>query len=268
MYLCSMNYALITGASSGIGRCYANELAKRGYNIIAVSNQQKELEVVTAELRETYNITAHHIFADLASPDAAKSIFDRCEAEGWQVGILICNAGMLLFSTLTRTEPKRLETIIGLHCTTTTLLCRYFGEAMKERKHGRILLMSSSTAWLPYPTISHYGATKAYIKNLAFALWYELHRHGVSVTAVFPGAVDAPFYDLKPSWRKWFVRLGVMHRAETIARRGTRAMMRGRRRLTPGLFTKFVVAVCAIIPARLFDVMIRIPSVTKLLNKV
>lgn len=268
MYLCSMNYALITGASSGIGRCYAHELAKRGYNIIAVSNQQKELEEVTAELRETYNIAAHYIYADLAAADAAKSIYDKCLAEGWQVDILICNAGMLLFSTLTRTEPKRLETIIGLHCTTTTLLCRHFGEAMKERGKGRILLMSSSTAWLPYPTISHYGATKAYIKSLAFALWYELHCHGVSVTAVFPGAVDTPFYNLKPSWRKWFVRLGVMHRAETIARRGTRAMMRGRRRLTPGLFTKFVVAACSIIPARIFDIMIRIPAITKLLNRV
>ena len=128
-----MNYALITGASSGIGRCYAHELAKRGYNIIAVSNQQHELEAVTAELRAAYNISAHYIYADLAAPDAAKSIFDRCKAEGWQVDILICNAGMLLFSTLTRTEPKRLETIIALHCTTTTLLCRYFGEAMKER---------------------------------------------------------------------------------------------------------------------------------------
>ena len=263
-----MNYALITGASSGIGRCYAHELARRGYNIIAVSNQQQELEAVTAELRTAYNIAAHHIYADLAAPNAAESIFERCEAEGWQVDTLICNAGMLLFSTLLRTEPKRLETIIALHCTTTTLLCRYFGEAMKRRGTGRILLMSSSTAWLPYPTISHYGATKAYIKNLAFALWYELHRHGVSVTAVFPGAVDTPFYNLKPAWRKWFVRLGIMHSAEHIARRGVRAMIQGRRRLTPGLFTKFVVAVCAILPARLLDIILRIPPITKLLNRV
>lgn len=263
-----MNYALITGASSGIGRCYAHELARRGYNIIAVSNQEYELVAVTTELRDTYAISAHHIFADLAAPDTAKSIFDRCNAEGWQVDILVCNAGMLLFSTLLRTEPKRLETIVALHCTTTTLLCRYFGEAMKERGAGRILLMSSSTAWLPYPTISHYSATKAYIKNLAFALWYELHRHGVSVTAVFPGAVDTPFYNLKPSLRKWFVRLGIMHSAETIARRGVRAMMQGRRRLTPGLFTKFVVGVCAILPARILDILLRIPIITKLLNRV
>jgi short-subunit dehydrogenase len=263
-----MNYALITGASSGIGRCYAHELARRGYNIIAVSNQEHELAAVAEELRTTYNITAHHIYTDLATADAAKSIFDRCEAEGWQVEILVCNAGMLLFSTLLRTEPKRLETIVALHCTTTTLLCRYFGEVMKQRGKGRILLMSSSTAWLPYPTIAHYGATKAYIKNLAFALWYELHRHGVSVTAVFPGAVDTPFYNLRPTWRKWFVRLGIMHRAETIARRGIRAMMCGRRRLTPGLFTKFVVVVCAILPARVLDALLHIPPITKLLNRV
>ena len=143
-----MNYALITGASSGIGRCYAHEMAKRGYNIIAVSNQHKELEIVVAELRESYNIAAHYIYADLAAPDAAKSIYDKCLSEGWQVEILICNAGMLLFSTLTRTEPKRLETIIGLHCTTTTLLCRYFGEAMQQwpgrrrRLHRRALRRS------------------------------------------------------------------------------------------------------------------------------
>lgn len=263
-----MSYALITGASSGIGRCYARELAKRGYDIIAVSNQQQELEAVAEELRHDFGITAHALYADLAEADAAKSIFARCEAEGWCVEILICNAGMLLFSTLMKTDPARLHTIIGLHCTTTTLLCRYFGEKMKAQRKGRILLMSSSTAWLPYPTISHYSATKAYIKSLAFAMWYELHRHGVSVTAVFPGAVDTPFYNLKPSLRKTFVRLGIMLPAEVIARRGIRAMMRGQRRLTPGIFTKFVVGVCAILPARLLDIMIRIKPVKRLLERV
>ena len=263
-----MSYALITGASSGIGHCYARELAKRGYNIIAVSNQKEQLEVVAKELRADFCITSHTIYADISEADAAKSIFDRCESEGWDVEILICNAGMLLFSTLTKTDPQRLHTIIGLHCTTTTLLCRYFGEKMKAQRKGRILLMSSSTAWLPYPTISHYSATKAYIKSLAFALWYELHRYGVSVTAVFPGAVDTPFYNLSPRLRKMFVRLGVMLPAEVIARRGIRAMMRGRRRLTPGLFTKIVVGICSILPARVLDIMIRIKPIKRLLERV
>ena len=263
-----MNYALITGASSGIGRCYAHELAKRGYNIIAVSNQPKELEIVAQELRDTYNIEAHYIFADLSAADAAKSIYDRCAAEGWLVDILICNAGMLLFSTLTRTEPQRLETIIGLHCTTTTLLCRYFGEAMKRRKHGRILLMSSSTAWLPYPTISHYSATKAYIKNFAFALWYELNRYGVSVTAVFPGAVNTPFYKLSDKLRSRLATFGVLMSPERVASSALRAMFRGRRRLIPGLFTRLVVVICALLPARMLNQIIRIKPIRKLLERV
>ncbi len=263
-----MSYALITGASSGIGRCYATLLAERGYSIIAVSNQDAELENVARELRERYNVAVHTLCIDLAERSAAKTIFDHTESNGWQVDILICNAGMLLFSTLVNTAPERLATIVDLHCTTTTLLCRYYGEKMKERRKGRILIMSSSTAWLPYPTISHYGATKAYLKSLASALWYELHRYGVSVTAVYPGAVDTPFYKLSDKMRRRFVKLGIMMRPETIAKRGVRAMMRGRRRLVPGLFTKLIVAICAILPARVLDLFLRIGPIKRLLERV
>lgn len=263
-----MSYALITGASSGMGLCYAKELARMGYNIIAVSNQPAELEATTAMLAKEYAIEAHAIYADLAERSAAKMLFDRCQSEGWEVEILISNAGMLLFSTLTNTTPERLGTIIDLHCTTTTLLCRYFGEEMKHRRKGRILIMSSSTAWLPYPTISHYSATKAYLKNFAFALWYELHRYGVSVTAVFPGAVNTPFYKLSDKMRNRLSTLGVLMRPEAVAKRGIRAMMRGKRRLTPGLFTRLVVAICAILPARVLDIIICIKPIRELLERV
>ena len=239
-----------------------------GYNIIAVSNQPAELEAVAASLRTEYAIEAHAIYADLAERSAAKMLFDRCQSEGWEVEILISNAGMLLFSTLTNTTPERLATIIDLHCTTTTLLCRYFGEAMKQRGKGRILIMSSSTAWLPYPTISHYSATKAYLKNFAFALWYELHRYGVSVTALFPGAVNTPFYKLSDKMRSRLSSLGVLMRPEAVAKRGISAMMRGKRRLTPGLFTRLVVAICAILPARVLDIIIGIKPIRELLERI
>ena len=263
-----MNYALITGASSGIGRCYATLLAERGYNIIAVSNQEAELSATAKDITERYGVEVHTMCVDLAERGAAKSIFSHTESQGWQVDILVCNAGMLLFSTLVNTAPERLAAIVDLHCTTTTLLCRYYGERMKERRHGRILIMSSSTAWLPYPTISHYGATKAYLKSFASALWYELHRYGVSVTSVYPGAVDTPFYKLSDKMRRRFVALGIMMRPETIAKRGIRAMMRGRRRLVPGFFTKLVVAICAILPARVLDLFLRIGPIKRLLERV
>ena len=263
-----MNYALITGASSGIGRCYATELASRGYGIIAVSNQEAELEALCHELRTTYAIEAHPIFIDLSRREAAHELFELSLSKGWRVEILICNAGMLLFSTLTRTEPERLEKIVDLHCVTTTLLCRYFGAMMQERRSGHILLMSSSTAWLPYPTISHYSATKGYLKNFCFALWYEMHRYGVSVTGVFPGAVNTPFYKLSDRLRQRLASLGILMRPEVIARRGVKAMLRGERRLTPGLFTRLVVGICALLPARVLDIIIRIKPISQLLDRV
>lgn len=263
-----MSYALITGASSGIGFCYARELAQRGYNIIAVSNQPHELDSTVTELRTKYGVEAHALCVDLTSEDAALEVYRYICDKGLDVEILICNAGMLLFSTLVNTDPQRLQKIISLHCTTTTLLCRYFGEYFKQRGSGRILLMSSSTAWLPYPTISHYSATKSYLKSFGSALWYELHRYGVSVTTVFPGAVDTPLYNLSDKLRRRFVTLGVMMRPESIARRGLRAMFRGRRRVTPGLFTKLVVAICAILPARLLDVFLLLPPIKRLLMRV
>lgn len=263
-----MSYALITGASSGIGRHYALQLAERGYNIIAVSNQPVELEAVAAELTSRYGVEAHTLCVNLAEQGAALDIFNRCKSEGWDVEILVCNAGMLLFSTLTNTDPERLATIINLHCTTTTLLCRYFGQWFKEQGRGKILLMSSSTAWLPYPTISHYAATKAYLKSFGSSLWYELHRSGVSVTVVFPGAVDTPLYKLSDTLRRRFVQLGVMMRPESIAKQGIRGMMRGRRRVTPGFFTKFVVAVCALLPARVLDIFLLLPPIKRLLQRI
>lgn len=263
-----MSYALITGASSGIGRCYAIEMARRGYNIVAVSNQPQQLDEVAQEITTSYGVKVTTIDIDLASEGAAKSIFDTCNESGYEIDVLICNAGMLLFSTLTRTAPESLNTIITLHCTTTTLLCRHFGEQMKCRRKGHILIMSSSTAWLPYPTISHYSATKAYLKSFASALWYELHSYGVGVTAVFPGAVNTPFYKLSDKSRKLFLKLGVMMTPEDIARRGVRAMLRRRRRLTPGLFTKIVVAICSILPARLFELVLHIGPIKRLIERV
>lgn len=263
-----MKWALITGASSGIGRCYTMELARRKYNIILVSNQEQQLEEVALELRSKHNIETATMCIDLTHQNAAQQIFERCQHEGWQVEVLICNAGMLLFSTLTNTPAERLEKIIALHCTTTTMLCRYFGQEMKLRNKGHILIMSSATAWLPYPTISHYGATKAYIKNFAFALWYELRHHGVSVTTIFPGAVDTPFYNLSPRLRKFFRAMGIMLSPEAIARRGVRAMFWGCRRLTPGLFTKLVVGICSLLPARLFVLLLRIGPIRRLLAKI
>lgn len=262
-----MNYALITGASSGIGLEYARQLAAKGYNIIIVSNRDEDNRRVAAEIAEKYGVEALPLFADLSQPDSAQQIYDWCHANNVEVDILINNAGILLFSTLVHTDPARINTLINLHCTTPTHLCRLFGEDMKQRGKGHILIMSSITAWTPYPTISHYGASKVYLRNFAQSLWYELRDFGVSVTAVFPSAVDTPLYNLGEKPRRWLLRFGVMMTAENLARKALRTMFRRQRRCIPGLLTKVTHVACAILPAHALLPLLKFPPVKRLLEK-
>ena len=261
-------YALITGASSGIGLEYARALAAKGYNLILVGNRADDNCRVAEALHSEYGIDALSVYADLTRREAARDVYDYVKGRGLQVDILINNAGMLLFSTLVRAEYPSLDKIITLHCTTPTHLCRLFAEEMVQRGRGHILLMSSVTAWTPYPTISHYAATKAYLKSFGQALWYELRGSGVSVTTLFPSAVDTPFYSLSSGSRVWLKRLGVMLSAEDVVRKALRAMFRGRRRCLPGLITKIEAALCSLMPAWLLLPILKIPAVKRILEKV
>ena len=263
-----MSYALITGASSGIGRHYATELARRGYDIIAVSNQPEALISTAEELNTEFDVDVRTMCVDLASPASARTMFDECEEHGIEVEVLVCNAGMLLFSQLVNTPAPQLERIIALHCTTPTKLCQLFARDMATRGRGHILIMSSITAWTPYPTISHYAATKAYLHSFAQSLWYEMRDKGVSVTTVYPSAVDTPFYDLDDKMRRLLLRCGVMLSAESVARKALRAMFRGRRRCLPGFLTKVEAAICWLLPAWALLPIMKIPAVRRILERI
>jgi short-subunit dehydrogenase len=175
---------------------------------------------------------------------------------------------MLIFNQLERTDSARIDTIIALHCTTPTKLCRLFAPAMRARGEGHIVLMSSVTAWTPFPTISHYAATKAYLRSFGQSLWYEMRGSGVTVTTVFPSAVDTPFYTLSDRARRWLRRFGVMLSAEAVARKALRAMRHGRRRCLPGLLTKIEAAICAILPSWVLLPVLRIPAVRRILERI
>ncbi len=263
-----MNYALITGASSGIGLEYARQLAARGCNIIVVSNRADENVRVADMLVEEFGVSAIPVYADLSETGIAQKIYDRVAEMGATVDILINNAGILLFSALENTDAAKIDRIIALHCTTPTQLCRLFAKDMKARGKGRILLMSSITAWTPYPTVSHYGATKAYLRSFGQSLWYEMRKYGVSVTTVFPSAVDTPLYNLDAKVRKRLSRVGLMMSAETLARKALKAMFRGRRRCLPGLMTKIETGICAVLPAHALLPILELPPVKRLLSRI
>ena len=259
-------YALVTGASSGIGYAFAAQLAARGYGVVLVSNREEENRAAAERIAREYGVATLPLYQDLAQPDAAERLHAETSRRGLKVSVLVSNAGILLFGLLADTPPERLRTIVALHCMTPALLCRLYGDDMRRRGGGRILVVSSSTAWMPWPTIAAYSATKAFLHSFARSLDIELRDQGVNVTTLYPGAVDTPLYSLSERRRQLLVRCGVMLPPDRVARKGLRALFRGRRRCIPGLFTKLCVFFCRLLPAPWLRPILRLRAVRRLLQ--
>ncbi len=243
------------------------QLAADGWPLIVVSHRREENERVTAKVRESYGVEAKFLTLDLTLPEAAEELYAWCRGWHLEVEILVSNAGMLQFSKLAHTPMERLSQLIALHCTAPTQLCRLFGADMADRGRGYILLTSSITAWTPYPTISHYAASKAYLKSFGESLWYEMREYGVQVTTLFPSAVDTPLYDLKEPWRRRLRRWGIMLSAEAVAEQALRGLLHRRRRVFPGLLTKVEALLCGLLPAWVLLPILKIPAVRRILDR-
>ena len=138
--------------------------------------------------------------------------------------------------------------MLYLHVFTPTRLCLLFGQEMKLRQHGYILNMSSIPAWLAYPGINVYGATKRYLKQFSRGLHTELYDYGVGVTAVCPGAVDTDLYNLTRKLRRCLVRLGVMLPPEKLVRTAVDAMFRRKAVVIPGMLNRITLPIVRLIP--------------------
>lgn len=248
-----MSWALVTGASSGMGLRYADQLASRGNNILLVSNQKEELQKAADDLKSKYGINAVPYYQDLAAADAAAQLFDFCREQKMEIDILVNNAGMFFFKELFPEDERRIDTMMQLHMTVITKLSLLFGSEMKRRGHGHILIVSSLAAALPMPGITIYAATKAYLKNFGRSLYFEMRPYGVSVTTVCPAAIATPLYNLSEKLLKLGVRTGIIWTPERLVRRAIRAMYHGRRIIRPGLMNIYLPPLIAILPKRLVN---------------
>ena len=227
--------SLVTGASSGIGLQYATQLA-RDYqsDLLLVSNQQKELGEVAKDLAEQYNVKTVAHFADLSKQDAAEQLYAWCQQEGYEVDVLINNAGVFFFNEYCQTDIKRIDLMLNLHVVTVAKMTRLFAADMCARRRGYILNMSSMSAWMAMPGIQTYNATKAFIYNFSKSLWYELKPYNVNITVMAPGAVDTGLFGLAPNLRKLAVNLTVSIPPEKLVKRALKKLFKGKKADTPG----------------------------------
>ena len=242
--------ALVSGAGSGIGRCYARRLAALGYDLVLVGDNRQHLETVRRELAEGFpQCDIRIVVCDLARVEAARELFDRTQADGLAIDVLINNAGMFSFRDILQTPEERIERIILLHDLTNTQLCRLYAAEMARRgRGGHILNMSSYSQWMPFPGLALYSASKAYLRAFSVAFAKEVREVGIHVTSVSPAGVATDLYGLTPYWQRIGVRLGVLITADRCARKGLRALWRGRRSIVPDWWNRAWIPLCKILP--------------------
>lgn len=253
-------YALVTGAASGMGRIYAQRLAAKGYNLVIVDINAKGLEE-TAEIVK-YSISADEnipndlkgafkvlvLVQDLSVMDAADQIWEKTEAEGCKVEVLVNNAGVMYCQGIAETSERMLKLIMMVHMNTPLMLCRKYVNGMKERGCGYILNISSLAAWMSWPGIGMYGNTKRFVRDYSRELRIECQKTGVSVTNAYFGAVDTPLVPLRENLRKFARGLTVMIRPEKAVDRALKATFRRRRGTMPGLLNKIFWPFIVILP--------------------
>jgi short-subunit dehydrogenase len=217
-------WALVTGASAGIGVALARELAGHGAKLILTARRKDRLDTLAAELTAK-GTEVRIVAADLNEPAAPQQIYDATEAAGIPVDILINNAGLGQFGAFHLTPIEQELSQIRVNCEAMVHLSRLFVPHMVERRRGWVLVVASTASFQPIPYLNTYAATKVFDRFFAQALAAEVARFGVKVTVLCPGPTESEFWDIS---RASAFKRRVQSTPE-VARLGINALARGKR---------------------------------------
>lgn len=235
-----MSYALITGASKGIGKAIAFELAKRNYNILITARSVELLSQVATEIKNTYPVDVSFLPLDLSVLNAPQLLTDWCVENKYPVSILVNNAGFGLSGYFEEYSVDETTNLLQLNVIATTQLCRHFIPLLRQQPQSYILNICSSSAYQAVPLLTVYAASKAYILRFTRALKHELSNTNISVTCLSPGPTDTD----------WVIRAKVSERIlrmadklnmtpQQVATIGVNAMFKKRTEVITGFKNKF-----------------------------
>ena len=190
-------WALITGANSGIGAAFADELATQGYNIVLVGRQKLAIAQAARDLTQKHAVQTREVIVDLSAPDFLQQISDQ--TSDLDIGLLISNAGDDAMGALLRVELPKLKQMLRLNTASHLELTHHFGQLFEKRGGGGILLVSSTAGLQGTPYLGNYAGSKAYLINLGMALNYEMQGTGINVTVLAPGPTKTPGLTDKPA---------------------------------------------------------------------
>ena len=249
-----MEYALITGASKGIGKAIATDLAARGFNVLLVARSEDLLQQEASRITTQYPVKADWLALDLSSPDAAQNVFDWCRAKGYTIKVLVNNAGYGLSGPFEKYPADAYINMMNLNMNTVVALTRLFLPDLRTLPRAYILNIASSAAYQAVPGLSTYAASKAFILLFSRGLHQELHKSRVSVTCVCPGATDTDFPSRAQVGAKGLKAAERLNMTpEAVARLATSAMLAGKAEVITGFVNKLGAALAWLLPKGLVE---------------
>jgi hypothetical protein len=214
-------WAVVTGASSGIGEQFAHQLAAAGLNLVLVARRGSRIARIASELVEHYGVEIDTVTLDLATPDFLEPLLAACVDR--EIGLLVSNAGVGLKGPHVEIPPEKLNKMLDLNCRTPMQLARSFAPRMIDRGRGGFIFIGSIEARQGFPYSAAYAATKAFLQSLGESLWVELGAHGVDVLVVNPGPTDTealPLQGMDPASMSGLMAPGAVaaHALERLGR--------------------------------------------------
>ena len=225
--------ALVTGASSGIGRELARIHAERGGHLVLVARSGDKLDALKSELESTHGVEVYVLPKDLSVEGAGRAVYDELASAGIEVEYLVNNAGFGGRGMFHERDWDTERSMIQLNVIALTELCRHFLPDFVARGRGRILNVSSTAGFVPGPLQAVYYATKAFVTSFSNAIAEELRDSGVTVTALLPGPTDTGF--ASTSGMDGTAAFADAASARTVAEDGYRAMLTGKLEVVSGL---------------------------------
>lgn len=240
-------WALVTGASAGIGEELARQLAAAGTHLVLTARRADRLQALAADLSSKYGTKVEVVSADLTQTAAPEQVYAFTSARGIEVELLVNNAGFGAFGYVHKIPTPRIAEMIQVNCTAVVALTQLYVPAMIARQRGDVLIVSSVAAFQPVPFNSAYAATKAFDLLFAEGIAEELRPFGVNVCALCPGSTTTEFQDVAQQPDRTFRS---PETAEKVARVGLEGMARGDTFVISGRKNRLMVELERLAPRR------------------
>lgn len=243
-------WAVVTGASSGLGADFARQLADRGYHVVLVARRVERLEALADELRSSTGREVLVLPMDLVEEGAEARLFEASTADGRDVAVLVNNAGFGQFGQFMNRDGAQERRLIRLNVSVPVQLTRLFARPMARRRRGYILQVGSLAGFQPTPWYAVYGASKAFLQCFGEALHVEMARKGVTVTVLSPGMTETEFFDVSGHDLALAAKPPRMLKSADVVRDGLAGLFAGRATVVPGFRYRMALFFSRFVPRR------------------